>query len=114
IPPATPSSTRGGTAILLLALGVLEQAGLDLAHGDRERLLARPRLDERADVLEQALAQLRVVVVDLTGALGRVDHERVLGAHLAEEVVDRRGGGALRGGNRNRAGQRGAHSFSCT
>src|SRR3954467_5650849 len=90
MPPPTPRTTLG-----LLTLGVLEQATVDLAQRDRERLLARARLDERADVLEQALAQLGVVVVDLAGTLGRVDHQRVLRADLLEQVVDRRVGDAL-------------------
>src|SRR3954453_17549884 len=106
MPPATPSRTRGRVPstsprpgrrarALLGALGVLEEAGLDLAHGDGQRLLARARLDERADVLEQALAELRVVVVDLPGPLGGVDHQRVLRRDLVEQVVDRRVGDAL-------------------
>ena len=36
-------------------------------------------LDQRADVLEQALAELGVVGVDLAGALGGVDDQAVLG-----------------------------------
>ena len=36
----------------LLALGVLEQIFVDLAHGDRERLLLQSGLDQRSDVLE--------------------------------------------------------------
>src|SRR5690606_13045906 len=75
--PAEPSS---------LAFGVLEKACVDLAERDGQRLLARTRLDERADVLEQALTELRVVVVDLARTLGRVDHERVLRADLVEQV----------------------------
>src|SRR3569833_811690 len=90
MPPPTPRTTLG-----LLTLGVLEQATVDLAQRDRERLLARTRLDERADVLEQALAQLGVVDVDLAGTLGRVDHQRVLRADLLEQVINRRGGDAL-------------------
>src|SRR3954470_9367451 len=93
MPPPTPRTTLG-----LLTLGVLEQAAVDLAQRDRERLLARARLDERAAVLEQALAQLGVVVVELAGTLGRVDHQRVLRADLLEQVVDRRVGDALRRG----------------
>src|SRR4051794_12103567 len=121
MPPATPSRTRGRVPstsprpgrrarALLGALGVLEEAGLDLAHGDRQRLLARARLDERADVLEQALAELRVVVVDLPGPLGGVDHQRVLRRDLVEQVVDRRVGDALGKRARGGAGQRHAHS----
>src|SRR5690349_18824352 len=119
MPPATPSRTfgrrsrsvtaRSAALGAVVALGVLEQAGLDLAHGDRQRLLARARLDERADVLQQALAQLGVVVVDLAGPLGGVDHQRVLRADLAEQVVDRRVGDALGGGPGDGTGQRHAH-----
>src|SRR5688500_10597240 len=72
-----------------------EETGVDLAHRDGERLLLRSRLDERADVLEQALAELAVVGVDLTGALGREDHQRVLGGALLEQLVDRRVGDAF-------------------
>ena len=35
-----------------------QQAGVDLAQRDRQRLLVHVGLDERADVLEQALAEL--------------------------------------------------------
>src|SRR5690606_26014114 len=79
----------------LLAFGVLEKACVDLAERDGQRLLARTRLDERADVLEQALTEPRVVVVDLARTLGRVDHERVLRADLVAQVVDGRVGDAL-------------------
>src|SRR4051795_7528573 len=72
-----------------------EKAGVDLAHRDRERLLLRSGLDQRADVLEQALAELAVVGVDLTGALGREDHQRVLRRGLVEQLVDRRVGDAF-------------------
>src|SRR5690349_10333496 len=38
-----------------------QQTGVDLAQGDRERLLVDMGVDERTDVLEEALAELRVV-----------------------------------------------------
>src|SRR3954470_17413062 len=119
MPPPTPSTTRGRrsacadvsvTSAPSLAFGVLEQAGVDLAQRDRERLLARARLHQRTDVLEQAFAELRVVVVDLPGALGRVDHQGVLRADLVEQVVDGGVGDALGDGTGDRAGQRHAHS----
>src|SRR3954454_24420539 len=47
-----------------------QQVVVDLAQGDRQRLLLDVGVHERADVLEQALAQLGVVGVDLPGALG--------------------------------------------
>src|SRR6478752_3498075 len=76
-----------------------QQAGVDLAHGDRERLLLRTGVDQRADVLEQALVELRVVGVDLTRALGRVQDERVLGVGALEQTVDGRVGDAGGGGD---------------
>src|SRR4051794_2316332 len=122
MPPATPSRTfgrwTGSGAVIddapvlvgaLVTLGVLEEARLDLAHGDGQRLLPRARLHQRTDVLQQALAELGVVVVDLAGALGRVDDQRVLRAHLAEEVVDRRVGDALGDVSGDDTGQRHAH-----
>src|SRR4051812_49298765 len=97
MPPETPRTiSRGSVTGASLALGVLEQPGVDLTHGHGERLLARARLDERADVLEKALAELGVVVVDLACALGRVDDQRVLGAHRLQQLVDRGVGDALR------------------
>ncbi len=45
---------------------------------DRQRLLVHVGLDQRADVLEQALAELGVVGVDLARALGGVDDQAVL------------------------------------
>jgi hypothetical protein len=35
---------------------VLEQVGVDLAHRDGQRLLLQTRLDQRADVLQDAVA----------------------------------------------------------
>jgi hypothetical protein len=49
----------------VLAGGVGEQALVDLAQGDGERLLLRGGVDQRADVLQQALGELAVVGVDL-------------------------------------------------
>ena len=71
MPPPTPRTTSaaivGGAYGLVGRLGG-EQAGVDLAQRDRERLLLRGGLHQRADVLEQALAELAVVGVDLAGA----------------------------------------------
>src|SRR5881392_5106 len=81
-----------------------QQTGVDLAQGDRERLLVDVGVDERTDVLEEALAELRVVRVDLAGTLGRVDHEAVLRVGGLEELVDRRVDDALgRGDGRGHA-----------
>src|SRR5689334_23058469 len=53
------------------------------------------RLDQRTDVLQQALAELRVVGVDLPSALGSEDHQGVLRVDRGEQVVDRGVGDAL-------------------
>src|SRR5271163_4474187 len=100
MPPETPTMIRlrsltWGPA-LLLALGVFEQVGVDLTHRDGQRLFLQPRLDQRADVFEDALAELVVVIVDLTGTLGRVDHQGVLAGHPREQLVDGRVGDAQR------------------
>src|SRR3954453_11854980 len=101
MPPATPSTTSGGTTsgaasadtaepyrrrggtrpdtavrdgvLLLGALGG-QQARVDLAERDRERLLLRRGLHEGTNVLEETLTELAVVGVDLAGTLGREDH----------------------------------------
>ena len=89
MPPLTPRTTRGRRQTgdvcpvrrpfrLVDRLGA-EQALVDLAERDGQRLLVDVGLDERADVLQQALAELGVVGVDLASALGGVDDEAVLG-----------------------------------
>ena len=55
-----------------------QQVLVDLAQRDRERLLLDVGVDQRADVLQQALAELGVVGVDLAGALGAVEDQLVL------------------------------------
>ena len=72
----------------------------------RSALISRSAIDsgfswtwvssEGADVLEQALAELGVVGVDLAGTLGAVEHQLVLAVGLLEQVVDRRIGDADR------------------
>src|SRR4051794_15331623 len=102
MPPATPRMTRGrpvssgtcrsgwsgwsGRDLGFDRLGG-EQAGVDLAQGDGERLLVDVGLHERADVLEQTLTELAVVGVDLARALRRVDDERVLRVGRREQLV---------------------------
>src|SRR3954471_22316494 len=102
MPPLTPRTTRIGCSSRSGVSGLGgrrgQQAPVDLAQGDRQRLLVDLGLDERADVVEQALLQLGVVGVDLTGALGGVDDERVLRVSGGQEVVARAGGGAAGGG----------------
>src|SRR5918993_204986 len=123
MPPETPRTTREVTARLASLRGVagsgLSSSGLgggvdvlagqevvvDLAERDRERLLLHVGVDERADVLEEALAELGVVGVDLAGTLGAVEHQLVLAVGLAEQVVDRGVGDALGGdGGRSHGG----------
>src|SRR6476620_11479752 len=100
MPPETPRTTLtviGRLASLRgVAGGSLSGGGLgggvdvlagqevvvDLAERDRERLLLDVGVDERADVLEQALAELGVVGVDLAGTLGAVEHQLVLAVGL--------------------------------
>ena len=81
----------------LLAFGVFEQVFVDLAHRDRQRLLLQAGLDQRADIFEDAVAELVVVVVDLARALGGVDDQRVLAGRAVEQLVDGRIGDAQRG-----------------
>src|SRR3954470_4121217 len=98
MPPLTPRTTRIGCSSRFGVSGRGgrrgQQAPVDLTQRDRHRLLVDLGLDERADVVEQALLQLGVVGVDLTGALGGVDDERVLRVGGGQEVVDRRVGDA--------------------
>src|SRR3978361_878133 len=79
----------------VLARGAGEQALVDLAQSDRERLLLGGGIDQGADVLEQAFGELAVVGVDLTRALGGEDDQAVLAAGALEQLVDRRVGDAL-------------------
>src|SRR5690606_29425876 len=99
--PSGGGARRAGSGLGgLFGLGLDgQQARVDLAHRDRQRLFLVARLEQRADVLEQALAELRVVRVDLARALRRVDDERVLRVDVLEQVVDRRVGDALGGGD---------------
>src|SRR3954452_1829521 len=106
MPPETPRTTRGTTSGVvaevavesgwlagLLLSGQLgwvdvlagEQVVVDLAQRDGERLLLDVGVDQRADVLEQALPQLGVVGVDLAGALGAVEHQLVLAVGLGQQ-----------------------------
>src|SRR6478609_63626 len=84
---------RGGQRLGggLLRVDVLagQQVLVDLAERDREGLLLDVRVHERADVLQQALAELGVVGVDLTSTLGAVEHQLVLRVGLGQQVVDR-------------------------
>src|SRR6478752_7456237 len=89
-----------------------QQVVVDLAERDRQRLLLDVRVDERADVLQEALAELGVVGVDLAGTLGAVEHQLVLAVGLGEQVVDRGVGDAL-GGDGGRSHGVGASLVRC-
>src|SRR3954447_4558332 len=96
-PPPLASSRRDPAWGLVLAGGVGQQALVDLAQGDGEGLLLRGGIDQRADVLQQALGELAVVGVDLPRALGGEDDQPVLAAGALEQLVDGRVGDALGG-----------------
>src|SRR3954454_19766705 len=100
MPPLTPRTTcrsliRPGRSDLRLELLEGQRVLVDLTQSHRERLLLHVGRDERADVLEKTLTELRVVGVDLPGALRRVDDERALPLDLVEQLVDGRVGDAL-------------------
>src|SRR3954468_979675 len=100
MPPLTPRTTcrsliRSGWSDLRLKLPEGQRVLVELTQGHRERLLLHVGRDERADVLEKTLTELRVVGVDLPGALRGVDDERVLALALVEQLVDGRVGDAL-------------------
>src|SRR3954453_11976983 len=86
--PGAFSSLLGAGSVL--SGGVGEQALVDLAQRDREGLLLRGGVDQRADVLQETLGELAVVGVDLPRALGGEDHQAVLAAGALEQLVDRR------------------------
>src|SRR5215831_13872369 len=90
MPPVTPNRTRLTAALCPgLPAVVVRDLGLgDLLESKRQVVL-RARLDERRrELVERALAELVVVVVDLPRALGGHDHERVARVDLVEELVD--------------------------
>src|SRR5215217_2151614 len=94
-----PASGGGqGGPFSVVAGGVGQQTLVDLTERDRQGLLLRRGVDQRADVLQQALGELAVVGVDLARALGGEDHQAVLAAGALEQLVDRRVGDALGGG----------------
>src|SRR5699024_3839336 len=76
---------------VLLLVDLTDRAAVlvDLAQRDGERLLLVLDVHERADELQQALGELRVVRVDLASALGGVQHQGVLRVDGLEQTVDR-------------------------
>src|SRR3954468_22634324 len=84
-PPPVHSHQKRGYALLV---GVFDLAFGDFLEGHGQVVL-RARLHERRrKLVEGALAQLVVVVVDLPRALGGDDHERVPGVDLLEQLID--------------------------
>src|SRR5437764_15357139 len=87
MPPVTPRSTRAMSPGLRRPVVVLDLALGRFLEGHRQVVL-RARLDERRQLVERALAELVVVVVDLARALGSDDHERVARVDVVEQLVD--------------------------
>src|SRR5918996_4574434 len=90
MPPVTPRSTRATLAPEVASPVGDENLALgDLFEGHREVILGA-RLHERGrEVVEGALAELVVVVVDLAGALGAGDHQAVARlTGVPEELID--------------------------
>jgi len=88
--PAVPRALEAVRAPRpLLWVLVLELALGDLFEGHGQVVL-RPGFHQRRRRLLEAdpLAQLMVIVVDLTRSLGRHDHEGVAGVDIVEELVD--------------------------
>src|SRR5271154_249060 len=97
MPAPTPKITRADAGMAASgwyrsAFGGLdvEQPLLDLTERDGQRLLLAAGLDQRADILQQPLAELGGIRVDLPCALRGHDHQPVLAVHDLEKLVDRR------------------------
>src|SRR5581483_5524627 len=87
---AYPQEHAGHMARMVGLLGVVvrEQALGDFLERHREVVLGARLHERRRVVVEGALAELVVVVVDLPGPLGAHDHERIAGIHVLEQIVD--------------------------
>src|SRR5258707_14850526 len=97
MPPETPRRIRAmpGSvptklwAFLELGAVVVRQKSLrDLLHRHREVVLGAGLHERRRIVVEGALAELVVIVVDLPGTLGRDDDERIARVNMGEQIVD--------------------------
>src|SRR5712691_10700464 len=88
MPPVTPRTTRAMARALAL-VGVLDLALGDLLEGHGQVVLGA-RLDERRELVERALTELVVVVVDLPGTLRGDDDQRVARVDIVEQLVDTR------------------------
>src|SRR3954464_101470 len=89
MPPETPRRIRlMPESCLLLAVVVDDLALGGLLEGHRQVVL-RARLDQgRRELVERALPQLVVVVVDLPRALGGDDDQRVARVDLVHQLID--------------------------
>src|SRR5918994_1184052 len=90
MPPVTPRRTRATlTPEVALPVGDENLALGDLCESHRQVVLGA-RLHERGrEIVERALAELVVVVVDLPGPLGGRNHEAVAGmTGVREELID--------------------------
>src|ERR1700677_2740101 len=96
MPAPTPRTTRAGIAGSRLDGLDAEQPALNLAQRDGQRLLLAAGLHQWPDVLQQALAELGVVGVDLTCTLRGHDDQPVLAVHDIKEFIDRRVNDAFR------------------
>src|SRR3954471_3684319 len=87
--PETPRRIRlMPESCLILAVVVDDLALGGLLEGHRQVVL-RARLDQgRRELVERALPQLMVVVVDLPRALGGDDHQRVARVDLVHQLID--------------------------
>src|SRR5438874_111784 len=97
MPPETPSRTRAmAESVPSRAGGGQPSAGVvvphealtDLFHGHRQVVLRAGLHERRRAVVEGALAELVVVVVDLTRPLGGNDDERIARVHVLQQVID--------------------------
>src|SRR5450755_1916816 len=102
MPPPTPRTMLDGTSSPSLFPGHSvgtsgggfrrlvggEQPLPDLAQRDGQRLLLDPGLDQRAYILEQTLAELGVVGVDLPRPLRRHDDQAVLAVYDLEQIIN--------------------------
>src|SRR5664280_1764330 len=100
MPPLTPTRTWrcGGwrspavmpaRPVLLALAGEVDLALGDLFEGDRQEVLAARSHKRRRKLVEHALAERVVVVVDLPRALGGDDGERIPRvARVGQQLVD--------------------------
>src|ERR1700744_377328 len=95
MPPVTPIRIRAmplppRRGLRASAVVVLEFALRDLLQGDRQVVLGACLDHRRRELVERALAEVVVVRVDLTGALGGHEDARVVRVDVFEQLVDTR------------------------